>query len=102
MIFKKEKTFETCRFPDSKALAKFDFYVNNKYLIEYDGIQHFQNDKTEHGWNTKEALEKRKQHDNFKNQWCKENKIPLIRIPYTHLKELCLEDLLSETSQFKI
>ena len=31
---------------------------------------------------------------------CKENNIPLIRIPYTHLNKLCLEDLLLETSNF--
>ena len=30
----------------------------------------------------------------------KENNIPLIRIPYTHLNKLCLEDLLLETSNF--
>jgi len=38
----------------------------------------------------------------IKNQWCKENNIPLIRIPYTHLQDLCLEDLQLETSQFII
>ena len=30
------------------------------------------------------------------------NGIPLIRIPYTHFKDLQLEDLLIETSKFKI
>jgi len=38
----------------------------------------------------------------IKNQWCKNNNIPLIRIPYTHLEDLRLEDLLLETSQFII
>ena len=36
----------------------------------------------------------------FKNEWCKNNNIPIIRIPYAHLKELKIEDLLLETSQF--
>lgn len=40
------------------------------------------------------------EHDIFKNNWCKENNIPIIRIPYTHLKDLCIEDLLLETSNF--
>ena len=40
--------------------------------------------------------------DLIKNQWCRENDIPLIRIPYTHLTQLCIEDLLLETSQFLI
>jgi len=39
---------------------------------------------------------------NKKNQWCKENNIPLIRIPYTHLKDLCIEDLLLETSNYVV
>jgi len=38
----------------------------------------------------------------IKNQWCKNNNIPLIRIPYTHLQNLCLEDLQLETSKFII
>ena len=34
----------------------------------------------------------------FKNIWCKKNNIPLIRIPYTKLNNLKLEDLLLDTS----
>ena len=49
---------------------------------------------------SKEDFEKTKIHDAYKNQWCKENNIPLIRIPYTHLKDLCIEDLQLETSKF--
>ena len=33
--------------------------------------------------------------------YCKNNNIPLIRIPYTH-KEIILNDLLSETTTFLI
>lgn len=94
-----QKNFSTCRFPDTKELAKFDFFINNQYLIEYDGEQHFHSTG---GWNTKEHFKKVKQRDAYKNQWCKENNIPLIRIPYTHLDKLCLEDLLLETSQFVV
>ena len=39
-------------------------------------------------------------HDLIKSKWCKENNIPLIRIPYTHFDNLCLNDLLLETSNF--
>lgn len=35
--FTEEQTFATCIFPDTKARAKFDFYVDNSYIIEYDG-----------------------------------------------------------------
>lgn len=100
IIFECEKTFDECRFPDTDALAKFDFYVNNLYLIEFDGSQHF--NCNSNGWNTKEHLIKTQEHDRIKNEWCKNNNITLIRIPYTHLNDLCLEDLLLETSFFII
>ena len=41
-------------------------------------------------------------HDIIKNAWCLANDIPLIRIPYTHYDNLCLEDLQLETSKFII
>lgn len=88
--FEREKTFPTCKF-NNGGLARFDFYVNNQYLIEYDGIQHFhptfnQLDAT--------VFNITKEHDEYKNQWCKNNNIPLIRINYKQLKELKIEDLL--------
>lgn len=46
-----------------------------------------------------ELIQKR---DEYKNNWCKEHHIPLIRIPYTHKNNLCLEDLLLETSKFVV
>lgn len=95
--FVTEKTFPTCIFNDTSYKAKFDFYIDNKYLIEYDGEQHF---KSGSGWNTEEKLEKTRQHDKIKNEWCKENNIPLIRIPYYHLDNLIIDDLQLETSKF--
>lgn len=78
--------------------AKFDFYVNNQYLLEYDGETHYISNL--HGWHTEEHLQAQQERDMIKNQWCKENNIPLIRIPYTHLQDLCIEDLKLETSKF--
>ena len=67
IFFQIQKTFETCRFPDTNALARFDFYINNQYLLEFDGEQHFfSNNK---GWNTETAFEKTKKRDEYKNQW---------------------------------
>jgi hypothetical protein len=34
--FEKEKKFDTCLSPKGNHM-KFDFYIDNKYLIEYDG-----------------------------------------------------------------
>src|SRR5574344_4999 len=84
----------------SGANAKFDFYVENKYLIEYDGETHFKANM--HGWHNIEQLEAQQERDKIKNQWCKENNIPLIRIPYTRLSKLCIEDLLLETTSFLV
>ena len=89
--FETEKIFSTCK---DKTYLPFDFYVNNSYLIEFDGIQHFQE-----GFFNYEYTHN---HDLIKNKWCKENNVPLIRIPYTHLKDLHLEDLLLEASNFLI
>lgn len=36
----------------------------------------------------------------IKNQYCIDNQIPIIRIPYTHFNDLCIEDLQLDTSNF--
>lgn len=87
-----EKKFSTCK---DKTYLPFDFYVENKYLIEYDGEQHFNKDSVF-------DYEYTHKHDEMKNKWCKENNIPLIRIPYTHFELLTLDDLLLEKSKFII
>ena len=78
--------------------ASFDFYVDNQYFIEYDGETHYMSNL--HGWHDSEQLQKQQERDLIKNQWCIENNIPLIRIPYTHLKDLCLEDLVLSSSKY--
>ena len=83
----------------------FDFAIfkDNKelnYLIEFDGQQHFEYKENKDCWNNEENFEKTQIRDNLKNQWCKDNNIPLIRIPYWHLKNLTIEDLKMETSKF--
>ena len=92
-----EQSFPSCKMKKYGQL-RFDFYVDNQYLIEYDGEQHFI--ERPKGWNSPEKLKQIQERDAFKNNWCKENHIPLIRIPYTHLNKLCIEDLLLETSKF--
>ena len=95
--FERQKTFKDCKniFP-----LRFDFYLPKfNILIEYDGIQHFQY-KENSDWNTKENYEKMKINDNIKNQWCIKNNQPLIRIPYTHLEKIKIEDLLNNSTFF--
>ena len=100
IIYCKEYTFSNLKY---KKPLHFDFAIfslDNKlsHLIEFDGIQHFQIISST--WSTPESLQLNQYRDNLKNEYCKQNNIPLIRIPYTHLGELCLEDLLLETSKF--
>ena len=91
--FERQKTFDDCRFAKSNLLARFDFYLPDyNILIEYDGQQHFTYGKN--GWNTKANFIKRKERDEFKNLWCEEHGIKLIRIPYTKYETLSIGDLL--------
>lgn len=84
-----EQSFETCINPLTRKKLRYDFYVNNQYLIEYHGKQHYE---TGAGWD--EPLENIQFRDNFKIQWAKDNHIPLIVIPYTKYNELTIDDLL--------
>lgn len=93
--FVSQKTFSTCRFPDTNFPAKFDFYIENKYIVEFDGRQHFK----DYG-NYYFDVNKIKEHDKIKNEWCFKNNIPIIRIPYYHLNKITINDLKLETSCF--
>lgn len=69
-------------------LLRFDFvvYLNDNFilLIEYDGLQHFEAvDFASKGkqW-AEEQFELIKIKDKIKNEYCIENNIPLLRIPY--------------------
>jgi uncharacterized Zn-finger protein len=73
-----------------KNYLRWDFiiYKNNKVVafIEYDGKQHFEprcfypNATKE---DALEELELNKLRDNIKNNFCLDNKYPILRIPYT-------------------
>lgn len=97
--FTTQQSFDSCRYENSERPPRFDFYVNNSYLIEYDGQQHFYPVDYFGG---DEQFIIQQQRDEYKNQWCKNNNIPLIRIPYTKLDTLCIEDLMLETTQFRV
>ena len=94
--YETEKIFDTCIYTNTGNHARFDFWVNNEYLIEFDGIQHFPEQPNTFYGNVEDIQKK----DVYKNNWCKNNNIPLIRIPYTHLTKLELKDLLLKTSKF--
>ena len=92
--FQAQKVFKSCFLHN---YLRFDFYIQNKYLLEFDGIQHYT------GWcKNPSSLKEQQERDNYKNQWCRENNIPLIRIPYWKLDTLCIEDLMLETTKFRV
>ena len=102
ICYKREYIFTNLK---DQGYLRFDFGIlkDNKlqYLIEYDGEFHykFKNNNEWYGHLDSKIIKK---HDEIKNNYCIQNNIPLIRIPYWHLEQLCLEDLLLETSKYII
>lgn len=71
-------------FPDlkDKKYLYFDFAIYNdddtlKCLLEYQGIQHYNEDALHGAWKNSPRA-----HDEMKRQYCKNNNITLIEIPY--------------------
>lgn len=92
--FEQQKTFDSCRFPETNSLLRFDFYLPDyNLLIEYDGIQHFTYEENS-AWLTKEKYERTKVRDVFKDNWASENNIKLKRISYLQFKDMDLDLLL--------
>ena len=89
----KEKTYSNFKFQDTNGTPRFDFFINNTFLLEYDGEQHFQERDLTY---FRDSLEKRQSHDRIKNQWCKDNNIPLKRITYKDLNNLTIDDIMGD------
>lgn len=98
--FVKEKYFDDLIFEDTGHYARFDFYVNNSYIIEYDGQQHFIQGNG--AYDNKEKFTRTREHDQIKNKYCYQHNIPIIRIPYTELNNITLEMLQPETSPYRL
>jgi len=85
-----EKKFDDCK---NIRCLPFDFciYTNNRFfLIEYDGIQHYE---PCFGLNEDQKLEnfnRIKYNDSIKEQYCKDNNITLYRIRYNenHIQKI--------------
>ena len=83
----KNYTFSTGGHP------KIDFIVN-KIFIEYQGEQHYKARKN--GYFNQEKVDKIKTRDLEKRQYCKNNNIKLIEIPYWDYNKLSLEYLIEK------
>jgi hypothetical protein len=94
--YKSQYKFDDC-YRSKLSKMRFDFYLPNfNTCIEFDGIQHFGKGR----YYEKSIFDR----DNFKNDYCKQNNIRLIRIPHFEInnisnildKELCLLTLEKE------
>jgi hypothetical protein len=88
--------FKKCRIiPYNNSKLELDGYNEElKIAFEYNGAQHYKYVKLYHS--NKATFEYQQQKDIFRRQWCKENNILLITIPYTensNLKEFILKEL---------
>lgn len=79
-----EHCFIDCR--DVKPLP-FDFYLDSLNIaIEFDGSQHFCSGKK--FFHKSYNFDTVKKHDDIKTNYCKENQIKLIRIPYWQIDKI--------------
>lgn len=94
--FEKEKTFEDL-ISDKGSKYRYDFFLSEyNRLIEFDGIQHYEYNKNERGWNTKEKFKKTQKSDKIKNEYALSHNIPLVRIPYWERDKITLDILLND------
>lgn len=98
LMYEKEKQFIDLVNPETGGFLSFDFYLENslneKYIIEFDGAQHF----SPSGF--MRDLKVQRKLDLLKNHYCWNNGIRLIRIPYN--KEYGIEDLILKTTHFEL
>lgn len=86
-----EYKFKDCKY---KSQLPFDFYLTDfNICIEYDGEQHFHENKL---WGGLKSLELQVIKDNIKTEYCKNNNIDLLRIRYDENIENKLNIFLKE------
>lgn len=94
--------YDSNYFPTLKTInnrkGRYDFIIldndNNPIrLIEFDGKQHYEPIPYFGG---EEQLKIQKINDEIKNQFAKENNLPLIRIPYYCINEISYENLFND------
>jgi hypothetical protein len=74
--YKKQKIFKDCK---NIRYLPFDFYIEKDICIEYDGKQHFTQNKHFGGLDKLKYIQN---NDAIKTQYCRNNNIKLIRIKY--------------------
>lgn len=86
-----QKRFDSCFY---KEVLPFDFYLPDYNLcIEYDGIQHYQPVEFFGG---EDNFKLTKLRDSIKTDWCKNNDVNLLRVPYIYNTESSIRKFLDE------
>lgn len=104
ITYELQKQYNDCRGEHKPLLFDFKIDLNNNYyiLLEYDGEQHYKPVKF-NGTSDKNAdwiYNRTLRYDQIKNEYCKKNNIPLIRIPYWNFDNI--EEILDrELSKYK-
>ena len=87
-------------FKETGRRLRFDFILFDEDLItpirmiEFDGRQHTKG--PEAIWSHSDPLETIQKRDNIKNNFCLSHNYPLVRIPYTKLNYITIDDLLGD------
>lgn len=90
--YEMEYKINECR---HKRPLPFDFAIKingELRLIEFDGSQHFGNSNY---WGDDNQYDNIRRNDNIKNDYCRENNIPLLRIPYWWLRNDKIDEALN-------
>lgn len=88
-------------YQETNRKLRFDFIVYNedmsiKRIIEFDGRQHYSGPDSEHWGHSLDTLETIKERDNIKNNFCLKHNYDLVRIPYTKIGKITLDDLFGD------
>ena len=95
IVYEKEKAFSNLHFDNNiNSHPRFDFYIPaQNIIIEFDGKQHFSEVS---GMFKQISLAERQKRDKIKDEYCKQNNIHLIRIPYTDINYIDKKYLLDK------
>lgn len=86
--FIREYTFNNLR-SKNNCLLYFDFFLPDfNTCIEYQGEQHYKD--ILHHWKNF-SFEKTQEHDQLKRNYCQQNNIKLIEIPYTDYEKISID-----------
>ena len=100
ITFVQQKRFSDCMNLKGSDTLPFDFYLPfHNIIIEYDGEHHFQPVK---GWGGENKFEITLQNDYIKDNYCKNNNITLLRLPYTYTEEDIKNEILDILSPVTI